>query len=189
MSPRARVTGFGAFGAVVDNPSGEVARALAVRLTALGWDASAETLEVTFDAARSAPRRLLGRADDAWLVHVGVAEARRVITLERTAKNRAGARADVAGLVSPAILDVGGPPVRVTTVAVDAVAAALRVPVDVELGDDAGDFVCNALYYESLRATSMARHARSLFVHVPLMDRGVAGTVGRALAEAMVGVA
>ncbi|MCC6645870.1 MAG: hypothetical protein IT374_09905 [Polyangiaceae bacterium] len=182
MTPRARVTGFGPFGAVTSNPSAPIAAALAAGLVARGWDARHETLAVTFEEAQAAPLRLLA-AGPALLVHVGVAESRRHVSLERSARRAAGDRPDVAGRRSPPRLDPSGPPERATTLDVHALRRALSTPLDVEVSDDCGDYVCNALYYASL---ALAPGGRSLFVHVPLLDDDGARALGHALAEALV---
>lgn len=41
---------------------------------------------------------------------------------------------------------------------------------DVTISDDAGRFVCNYVYYHSLRFAEQKGH-KSLFVHVPLFSR------------------
>jgi pyroglutamyl-peptidase len=41
---------------------------------------------------------------------------------------------------------------------------------DVMISDDAGRFVCNYVYYHSLRLAEQKGH-KSLFVHVPLFSR------------------
>lgn len=56
---------------------------------------------------------------------------------------------------------------RVTSVPVEWIAEALRrMGFDVAVSDDAGRFVCNYLYYQSLRHAA-ATGAACLFVHVP----------------------
>lgn len=184
MSPRARVTGFGPFGAVADNPSGAVASSLAARLASRGWDADAETLRVTFDEALAAPARLVAPAPT-LLVHVGVAEARRSVSLERAARNLAGARPDVDGRVAAGPLERGGPPLRRTSLDVDALAASARAPVPVEASDDCGDYVCNAIYWRALALVASRAARCALFVHVPMMSRELAHAVGAALADAL----
>lgn len=186
MSVRALVTGFGPFGAVRSNPSARVAIAVADRLSAAGFGARAETLDVTFDVARTAPSRLLADHPGATLLlHVGVAEGRQVVSLERTARNFVGGRPDVSGNARAGSLDVDGPPTRTTAVDVVALSRALVSPVDVEISDDAGDYVCNAIYYASLAAVAARAGVRSLFVHVPPMPDEQADAVGRALADGL----
>lgn len=184
MTRRARVTGFGAFGAVADNPSGAVAAAVALRLSVLGWDARAETLRVTFDEARAAPSRLAAESPE-LLLHVGVAESRRALCLERCARNLVGARADVDGRAAVGPLDPAGPPRRDTTLALDALAAAWRAPLDVEVSDDCGDYVCNATYWAALGMAAARSGLVALFVHVPPMSREIAVASGESLADAL----
>ncbi|KAJ8623055.1 hypothetical protein MRB53_031584 [Persea americana] len=60
---------------------------------------------------------------------------------------------------------------RVTSCSVDMLAKLLRKKgYDVDVSNDADRFVCNFVYYHSLRFTEQKGH-KSLFVHVPLFSR------------------
>jgi pyroglutamyl-peptidase len=107
---------------------------------------------------------LVARAPRAVLL-VGEA-SRRVLTLERVARNAADpTRADNAGRRIESALDPGGPAQLAATWDVERALAAARALVPAELSDDAGGYCCNAALYHALRAATPA--TRIGFVHVP----------------------
>ena len=119
-------------------------------------------------------------------VHVGLAEGRSKINLESTARNSVGDRPDEAGLVFDADeLLADAEPRRTTPLEVDALVERLsREHADSDLpgavaSDDAGDYVCNALFFHALGC------ADALFVHVPPLTPGDARRVGRSLGAAV----
>ena len=163
MSGGVLVTGFGPFGVNARNPTGEVARALdggrvwgvalhGVELP-VEWDAAFEALQAA--AAACQPRAL---------VMFGVAD-RAGVSVESTARNHRGARPDVRGrggdLVGP--IEAGGP-ARLETTLPASLAAAVG-PLPITPSDDAGDYLCNFVFYRALR--SLLDVPLRGFVHVP----------------------
>ena len=57
-----------------------------------------------------------------------------------------------------------------TSCCIEAILKFLKKDFDVTISDDAGHFVCNYVYYHSLRFAEQKGH-KSLFVHVPLFSR------------------
>ena len=188
-------TGFEPFGQNTYNPSGSVASA-ACQACREQFDASAETLAVEFDGVRDWVDRQLDNDETIWAVHVGLAEDREAIELERVAHNEVGERDDEAGRRPGAAGErlTGGPMSLETGFPVEPLAALLTPQLSrgglpgVELSDDAGRYVCNAIYYHSLRANGHCHgtpNAQSLFVHVPRLDREDAARVGAILGESV----
>lgn len=57
-----------------------------------------------------------------------------------------------------------------TSLSVDGILKNLKGDYDVMISDDAGRFVCNYVYYHSLKFAEQKGN-KSLFVHVPLFSR------------------
>ncbi|XP_042496573.1 pyrrolidone-carboxylate peptidase-like [Macadamia integrifolia] len=109
-------------------------------------------------------------------VHFGVNSGAFKFAIERQAVNEATFRCpDEFGwqpLQHPIIQEDGGiSQTRETSCSVDAIVKFLKNKgFDVANSDDAGRFVCNYVYYHSLRYAEQKGH-KSLFVHVPLFSR------------------
>ena len=166
------LTGFEPFGGDGRNPSGELAAALDGHVLTKG--AVVRSLVLPVAAARAwqmvvpAVRRLRPR----WIVATGVAP-RGEITPERRAVNRCDYRIpDNAGAMLRGERAV---PMRrrawTTGCDVEALVEAVAAAgVPASASEDAGLFVCNALYCRLLRLTSRRGHCaegRGLFVHLP----------------------
>lgn len=186
--PRAAIvfTGFEPFGACAVNPSWDVAR---IAAEASDIPARADLLPVTFRAAAEYGATVLADPGaPAALIHVGLSGDRNWISLERFGRNASGDGKDNDGASRPGRLVADGPELLETGFDLDALAAGLAADTgrEVRVSDSAGAYVCNAIYYHSLRH---ARDARVLFVHVPMMDevesRSVGETLARCVARAM----
>lgn len=166
-------TGFEPFLDVVHNPSFDVAVAAA---QAYGEGAKALELPVTFSAARA----FAGQpASVELLVCLGVSRRRRA-EVEWGASNMAGKRADNDGVHGAGPLWPNEPERRDSATA----AAFLQaLGDDVGRSEDAGAYVCNALYYETLRAHE-AGGPPTVFIHVPRWERHEATEFGVRLAHA-----
>lgn len=181
------VTGFGPFQDVPSNPT----ERLVANLT--NEEASASTrvhlqstlvVDVDVEGAETAVRALCARVREAELasrrsvlIHLGVDTSLTEYHLERTAFNEKTFRVPDASGYQPTGLPIcaedGGLGCFLrTTIPVDDVVTRLR-----ELGhpcaasDDAGRYLCNYIYYASLRSaarcTAEGVSCASLFVHVP----------------------
>jgi len=150
------VTGFGPFGAVVDNPAARVARGVDGRRTG-GETVVGVVIPTSFArgpaATIAAARTLRAR----FVVGIGVATTRSGVEVERRAVAWGDGRTpDIDG----AILDrLDGPEVVPATLDPERLAAALGA----DLSDDAGRYVCNAW----LHRVATGLDVPVGFVHIP----------------------
>lgn len=171
-------TGFEPFGGMSHNPSIAAARAAAA-----AWGDDARFAVLPVDWKRTIPAlRIACAPGAARVVAFGLAASRSAVCVERTAYNEVEGRADNAGFVSSGALVEGGAPARVSGTAtlrlVERLAAHLHLPV--ELSDDAGRYLCNAVLYEALDVDGVAG-GEALFVHIPPCDDATAEEIGRAV--------
>jgi pyroglutamyl-peptidase len=177
---RTLLTGFGAFGAVVSNPTERLVERFAGEVDTL-------ILPTSF---AHAPRRVLGALADGRydrVVMLGVAASTPGFRVERFAHNwDEGGTRDVDGFVAPARRIASVAPARLPVTIeverwVDALSRALseipqnRVPV--ALSESAGGFLCNHALFHALRhARAAGRGTRIGFLHVPADEQtGVSG--------------
>ena len=186
MQPDMVITGFGPFGEHGKNPSGEFARRVHLALEALGIFSSWWCLPVTWEMARDAPAKLA--RDGVLIVHCGLAANRSRVNLERGASNAAGSTPDVDGVVATGALEEDGPAHLTTTLDLDALEAAMNESLGDRIGvcqsDDAGTYICNAIYYRALQA----RDGDALFVHIPDIWDAELELAARAFADALASV-
>jgi len=185
-------TGFEPFSAHDYNPSWDVARGAAERVA----DASdAVELPVEYEYVRQwavgGSWREGGQRPDA-VVQFGLGETRETIDLESTARNLRGTRADEAGAATDAAgaLRPGAPDRLTSNVSIDSLRSSLARRLephdlpDVSVSDDAGTYVCNALYFHTLDEIANSDsgdpvpEAEILFVHVPWLEPDDARRVG-----------
>ncbi len=104
------------------------------------------------------------------LIHFGVAQKREYVELERYAR-----RENIE--VEDVVLNLGNSnPVYESGFPLHSILTKLNQLEsrwDFRESQDAGSFVCNALYYFSLRD-----NVERLFIHVPMMDKGEAIALG-----------
>lgn len=146
------VSGFGVFDATSDNPSAHLAHAL---------DDGAAVLKVAYRSVDEFVSSVDPAGFDAWLMLGFSAKATKLV-VERTARNWCDDHPDVDGVKRPGVIEPGGP---------DSLPSTLWpgflswVPSRVwSMGDDAGGYLCNYLYY---RALTRFPEKRVGFVHVP----------------------
>lgn len=190
------VTGFKKFHGVDENPTEVIALGLQDYVESKGLPpgmrlGSVTVLETAGDGALSALRKVLDSALPAkttnpcfdnplpasideqiiW-VHMGVNSGASKFAVERRAVNEATFRCpDELGwqpLRTPIVAEDGGVShLRETNIAVsELVDALVEKGYNVALSDDAGRFVCNYVYYQSL-CHAAAHGTKCLFVHVP----------------------
>lgn len=168
MAPGAvLVTAFEPFGGGTVNASWEAARRIdglrcgesvaTVRLLPCAYDACVAELILAVETLRPVA-----------VVMSGQAASRQVVCVERVARNRAHptARDNCGRLGSPA---TGGPDMVETTAPTGAIVHAIRAAgVAARASTDAGDYVCNHLYYHALRRLAESREPTpAVFVHLP----------------------
>jgi pyroglutamyl-peptidase len=194
---RVLVTGFSPFGDHPYNPSWDAARAIALEL-----DCIPRLLPVTFTTAAQFARAHLTAAHPLGLffIHLGLAAGRERLALETCARNRRDDTPDNLEKTLPIRMPRGERPLisedrpeRRPLLPLSELARAYEsIREDLpaaELSDDCGHFVCNALFYHSLRACEAARArgqlAQALFFHLPPMTEELARRTGTTLARAL----
>ena len=154
------VTGFEPFGEHETNPSQLVAEAL-----------DGVVFPVSYERAAHALRAAIDERKPNLVICLGLAHERRAISVERWAHNLDEAttidNAGVAG--SGSAIEPGGPLARASTLAVDAIVAALDAEeIPAEVSRDAGGYLCNHVFYSLMGA--LPAGTRGGFVHVPPLD-------------------
>ncbi|UJR15378.1 hypothetical protein I4U23_002326 [Adineta vaga] len=166
--PVVLITGFGPFHSVLVNPSWEVAKALK---TYLEWTCPVhiiiEQMHVTYDDVSN-------RIPDCWLkynptlvIHIGVAVGTKEIQIERYACNNNYCYPDNNGTIpdSGRCIKTNAPKTLKTLLPIDDICERVqrRTNVPVIVSDDAGRFLCEYIYYQSL----FIDPKRTVFVHIP----------------------
>lgn len=189
------VTGFGPFGDHNYNPSTDAARALADV-----HDTKPHLLPVTYTTAAQFARAHLQSSHGPLLfIHLGLGSRRSQVCFECRARNERDAtpdqierRHDSDGL--PSAQPVVDEPHRRRSTEIDVASLVAsynrRRPGDLppaRVSDDCGAYVCNAIYYHSLRACEGATNhfADALFVHIPTLSPPRARRLGRMLASVL----
>ncbi len=184
---RVLVTAFEPFSGSRSNPTVELAALLKRSFPSL----HTATLPVVGGTSTGgAWHTLQARHHGPWdvVVHLGEAQTRATVTIERIAINlRDGAVADNAGVVvtdTPVV--GGGPDAYFTTLLVDAMLSAARgCGVAVGQSLSAGSFLCNELMYRSLHhARTMGLNTRVGFIHVPQSPEQAAARGGSSMEPA-----
>ena len=169
------VTGFGLFRGYDVNPSWEAVKALPAAWDDDKHEVVVEEIPVQYDfVLKEVPDRWSSLQPD-FIIHVGVSHLAEKLTLERQANNTGYDKPDVTGLCPPgnccvpsiscqaklsSCLDLMELSQKVTE-------ECREVGLETVLSEDAGQYLCDFVYYKSLHATQ----GRSLFVHVPLVDK------------------
>lgn len=159
MRDRTFVTGFLAFGGIVENPSAALAAARGRRHA---------LLEVAFDAVDEFLDRAAG--DDSFdrLLMIGVCGHGSLMQFEQIARNHVGALPDVRGHVrGPRAIEPAGPGHVATTLWTGPMCEAMLEIAHASVSHDAGSYVCNYAYYRALRRLP---HKRVGFLHVPPVE-------------------
>lgn len=151
------VTGFGAFGGVVENPSGWLAGQLGL---------PHEVLPVTFAAVDDLLLRWDREAYDGLLC-LGVAAGAPRMRLELMGRNWTGPHPGVDGEARPGPIDPEGPALRASTLWTLEVVDRASEPGRLGVSVDAGDYLCN---YLLTRALTVLPGHRVGFIHV--VDEG-----------------
>lgn len=168
MPPRLLLTGFGPFPGAPENPTGALIRALARRLRKDGFAVSVHVFRTTYETVdRELPRWLAREKPDALLMF-GLATRSRALRIETRARNRIARLPDASGIVPPSrIIEHGGAKHRaIRAPKAPLLRAAQSQGLPARLSLNAGDYLCNYLYWRAL-ATKQNRPRRIAFVHVP----------------------
>lgn len=170
---RLLVTGFGPYPGVRVNPTAVIARRLGAsrRLARLGIVATAAVLETSYAAAGAAVPPLIARVDPDACLHLGLAPRERMVRVETRGENRTrrlspdvrGRRPATRALRPDAPACLPGTPAAAVLLA-----GLRRRGIRARLSNDAGAYLCNAMYFWSLDEARRAGMRREVvFVHLP----------------------
>lgn len=170
---RLLVTGFGPYPRVRVNPTGVIARRLGAsrRLARLGVEVTCAVLETSYAAAGAAVPPLLADVDPDACLHLGLAPRERQLRVETRGENRTrrlstdvrGRRPARRALRPDAPASLAGTPRAAVLLA-----RLRRAGLAARLSNDAGAYLCNAMYFWSLDEARRAGRARAVvFVHLP----------------------
>lgn len=179
------ITGFGPFLTVTDNPSARLAEALADPADGV----EAMVLPVSYSRAPNLLAEAIADLDPAGWIGLGVAGHADGLRLETLARNRLSSEhADVDGAVGKGRdVDAGGPPALPTRLPLFDMRRRLRRGGHAHsVSDDAGGYVCNALFYAGLRALPVGRPGG--FIHIPHVDRAGFNALRAAMADAIAAI-
>jgi pyroglutamyl-peptidase len=171
------VTGFEPFGDHAVNPSEGLAKALEGRAIG-GVPIVTAVLPVHHRETSLRITALLDEVDPTDVLHLGLADGRARLALERVALNvrdfpipdNAGHRAAGEACVP------GGPAAYLSTLPLRAILAALRLDgIPAYLSNTAGTYLCNQTLYATLHAIQRrGGRARAGFLHLPALPKMVA---------------
>jgi pyroglutamyl-peptidase len=176
--PLILATGFGVFPGAPENPTawamGELERE--------GWQPAdarlaTRTLPVRFDMWERELRPLLASTKPDAVVAFGLSAKAMGVTLESTARNRvATGRPDYSGACATSgFVTDGGPEIYPTRLPLRDISVALRNEgVPIGRSDDAGDYMCNLLFYRLMEFAEAGGPRVAGFIHVPYLDTQVA---------------
>jgi pyroglutamyl-peptidase len=177
--PVVLVTGFEPFGPHVHNPSQDLAKALDGRRIGRCLVAGA-VLPVHHAEASRRVSLLVAELAPSAVLHVGLAEGRARLALERVALNLMDYRLpDTAGYRAegePCVPD--GPAAYFSTLPLPEILAALTAEgVPAYVSNTAGTFLCNQVLYRTLhQITTREGTVRAGLLHVPLLPVMVAAS-------------
>jgi len=176
--PLILATGFGVFPGAPENPTAWAMQ----EIERSGWQPDGaqlvtRTLPVRFDLWDGELRPLLASAKPDAVVAFGLSAKTKGITLESTARNRvAMERPDFTGACSTSDCAVDGAatilPTRLPLRDISERLLAAHIPI--VRSDDAGDYLCNLLFYRLMDHAEAGGPKVAGFVHVPYLDTQVA---------------
>jgi pyroglutamyl-peptidase len=159
---------FGPFGPWAENSTDVVSAAAANRLREHGVVVDRRVLPTSLAAVRSLVMQVLEEPPKAVLA-CGLSAESPSVQIERCARNLADFRIpDVAGLQPSGELLIEGAPEKLYgPLADESLLRSLRgASVPAVLSDDAGTYICNALYFSLLDGLAPSG-AAALFMHLP----------------------
>lgn len=165
------ITGFGRFPGAPTNPTVAIATRLARAGRRRGMNCVAHVFATTYASVdRELPALIATHRPDAILMF-GLAARRRHVSIELVARNRMSTWfPDAAGMVPPraAIVTGAGASVRGLVPFSTLLAAARATRVKTIVSRDAGNYLCNYVYWRALESAAAPDGPRRVvFVHVP----------------------
>ena len=188
QSVRVLVTGFGPFPGFPYNASASLADALESFPVAPGLDVATAIIPVVWARARAAARQAVARFQPHAMLHFGVSKRAFGFEIETRAVNMSGPREDYAGVVRPEKpLVHAGKPVLMSTLPPQELLGALTTDgITAALSEDAGRYLCNALFYWSLYDGESDGRLVS-FVHMPALGAELQAQPRLTMEEAVAG--
>ncbi|CEK16297.1 pyroglutamyl-peptidase I [Chthonomonas calidirosea] len=174
MGVQILLTGFGPFGAVVQNPSQRLVRYFG-RHPIEGIGLTAITLPVSYTQAPCTVETLIRQRAEIghpfdYVLMLGVAANSSFWRVERKAHNRASAKLDVDETrLAPGPITPGAPATLEATLPVQQLVEAMNGRgIPAHLSDDAGDYLCNYLFFRVLYLLAqLPTPPRAGFLHIP----------------------
>lgn len=168
MNEKLLLLAFGPFGSWPVNSTEEVSAVAALRLMERGFDVERRVLDTSLRAVRSLLDDLCTTPPLAVLA-CGLSAKRGSVQVERFARNLADFRIpDVEGMQPAGQPVIEGAPKQRRSESADE--SLLQVMLDAgvvaTLSEDAGTYICNALYFSLLDALTPLG-SRALFLHLP----------------------
>lgn len=169
--PTILITGFGPFPGTPDNPSEYLVHAIdegRVRHPH-GVHIRTEILPTSWSKVSDLASRMHAEERPDIALHFGLADFTRGFRIERRARNRTRCEPDVDGdLPRRSYISRRGPTQLGTSLPVARIMLGLRaLGMPASLSDDAGDYLCNLLFYRSLCSIGKTSSGKALFVHIP----------------------
>jgi pyroglutamyl-peptidase len=174
LRPVVLISGFGPFPGIPFNASAELAASVAHRSGHSGSQVVFHSglLPTAWEAGPARASQLIRELRPDAIVHCGVASSASGFRIETRAVNEASQAADCDGcLPGGRYVRRGGPPVLASTLPTGPIFRRLRqAGVPVSLSRDAGRYLCNATFYNSLLlARSLPQRPLVGFVHIPAL--------------------
>ncbi len=177
-SPLILATGFSVFPGAPENPTAWAME----ELERTGWQPEGarlvvRTLPVRFDMWDGVMAPLLAEIKPDAVVAFGLSAKATGVTLESTARNRVAVdRPDFSGVCSSTdCVSEHGPAVHPTRLPLKDIIERLRcADVPYARSDDAGDYLCNLLFYKLMEFVEADGPRIAGFVHVPYLGSQVA---------------
>ncbi|CAF3333705.1 unnamed protein product [Rotaria socialis] len=169
--PVVLITGFGPFRSILHNPSWQVAKALK---NYREWNCPIhiilEEVDVTYDHVSMKIPEYWLKYNPTLVIHIGVAAGTTAIHIERCAFNHDYCHEDNNGTLPEdcRCVKTDAPEMLTTLLPIDVVCAKVerRTNLPVKVSDDAGRFLCEFIYYQSL----FIDPKRTVFIHIPEVD-------------------
>lgn len=157
------VTGFGAFGELVENPT-----ETAMKRLAAGPGIATHVFRTSVAAVRSDLPRLLSELEPKVVVLFGYSGSATEVRLETTARNGSGTTPDVDGQLLPDEVVPGGPAELGSTLPLAPIERALGdKAIRSSYSEDAGGYLCNFSFYLTQHLAPSCGVVASGFIHLP----------------------
>src|SRR5262249_46330816 len=170
------VTGFGAFPGAPFNPTTGLVARVAGAARRRGVQCVAHVFETCYAAIDRELLALIATHRPDAILMFGLAADRKQVSIETLARNRLAATSpDASGTVPrrAMIAPSAAPRRRGRAPFKQLLTAARASGIATALSTDAGDYLCNYLYWHALGAAAKPRGPRhAVFVHVPLPVQG-----------------